>query len=266
MQQRAEISDNWAVAMTGLDQVQQIQEDEYVFPYHYMDLVNDYERRIGFLHYYNRLNRVKELLGPYKGQSILDAGCGDGRFCYELRLENVRLTGVDFSEKALAFARAFVPGVPFIAGDLRNLELPEKYDGAAMLETVEHIKPDEITSVLKGLASHLKPGAMAVFTVPSVNVPLLPKHYQHFSEESFRTALEPAFDVENILGIDVSDGGGKRAEFKNAVRWAGRKSLLRRIVKGMPDPLLEPERIYREHLTTGPPSLCNNLIAVCRNR
>lgn len=254
------------MAITELDKIQQIQEDEYVFPYHYMDLVNDYERRIGFLHYYNRLNTVKDLLGPYQGQSILDAGCGDGRFCYELRKENVKLTGVDFSERALGFARAFVPGVPFIAGDLRVLELPEKYDGAAMLETVEHIEPNEITSVLQGLAKHLKPGAMAVFTVPSINVPLLDKHYQHFSEESFRKALEPAFDVEKILGIDVTDGGGKRAAFKNAVRWAGRKSLLRRFFKGMPDPLLEPEQIYKQFLMSGPPGECNNLVAVCRNR
>lgn len=249
-----------------LDKVQQIQEDEYKFPYHYMDLVNDYERRIGFLHYYNRLNTVKELLGPYTGQSILDAGCGDGRFCYELRNENVHLTGVDFSEKALAFARAFVPGVPFIAGDLCTLELPHKYDGAAMLETVEHIEPSQITTVLIGLSKHLKPGARAVFTVPSVNVPILDKHYQHFSAESFRKALEPAFDVEDILGIDVTDGNGKRAEFKNAVRWAGRKSLLRRVFKGMPDPLSVPEQIYKEYLTKGAPSECNNLVAVCRNR
>lgn len=249
---------------TSLDQIQQVQEDEYVFPYHYMDIADEWHRKIAFLHYYARLNCAKELLGPYTGQRILDAGCGDGRFCYELRKENVHLMGIDYSERALAFARAFVPGVEFVCGDLRELQVDERFDGCAMIETLEHIPPPEIESVLLGLRRLLKPGARLVITVPSVTIPIIDKHYQHFSEESLRKTLEGVFDVEQVLGLDQDNPW--RAKYDKCVRMAGRLGPFRRKFKSLPDYIERARMIYKEHLERGPAATARNLVANCRNR
>lgn len=64
--------------------------------------------------YLHRLEMVKQLLRPFSGQYVLDAGCGDGRLCYELRKENVQVMGVDMSERAISFAKAFNPDINFL--------------------------------------------------------------------------------------------------------------------------------------------------------
>ena len=120
-----------------LSKQQSNQEQKYVFPYHYRDLSIEMFKKIYSLEYLEFIRVVKELLKPYKGQSVLDAGCGDGRFCYELKRENVRVAGVDYSEKAIAFARAFNPELEFYVSDLLSLDLPAKFDTVVLLETLD---------------------------------------------------------------------------------------------------------------------------------
>src|SRR5512133_2544198 len=97
----------------ALSAEQQAQEDQYVFPYHYLDLVDDYRRLITNVPDLCVRELLVSLLVPFQGQTILDAGCGDGRFCYEMRLKNARIVGCDYSEAALRFAKAFSPQVEF---------------------------------------------------------------------------------------------------------------------------------------------------------
>jgi len=53
---------------------QKIQEDQYVFPYHYIIEKNSYS---GFF-YYSYLDKCIELIYNFENKKILDAGCGDG--------------------------------------------------------------------------------------------------------------------------------------------------------------------------------------------
>ena len=63
---------------------EQIQEEEYAFPYHYADFVSEKEKFIEF-NYWEFLNVIKNLILKYPHETILDAGCGDGRLCFELK-------------------------------------------------------------------------------------------------------------------------------------------------------------------------------------
>ncbi len=245
-----------------LTEKQRIQEASYDFPYHYLDLVIDEYRLLRNVEYLGRLEIVKGLLEPYSGQSILDVGCGDGRFCYELRDKNARVTGVDFSESAIRFARAFNPGVEFFVQDVAHLDLPCQFDDIVLIEALEHFAPDRIPAILQSLARVLKEDGRLILTVPSTNLPLLEKHYQHFTPQTLADTLAPHFRIAKLLGC--SRGGYKRSIFFNLQRaslilypWRKKSSLVRRF-------LVFVNGYYRKNLEVGQPDECLGLAAVCR--
>lgn len=89
--------------MSQLNKTQLHQEAQYYFPYNYSDLVLKgwrWQRLPWSIEYLGLLNIVKDALRPFNRQLVLDAGCRDGRLCYELKQENVTVVGVDYSQQA----------------------------------------------------------------------------------------------------------------------------------------------------------------------
>ena len=207
---------------------------------------------------------VADRLRPFHGQEVLDAGCGDGRFCHELCRENVRLTGADYSEQALLFARAFNPGITFVAADLKDLHLPASYDAIVLIEVLEHFPPQDVQLILRNLALHLKPEGQLIVTVPSVNLPVSPKHYQHFNEMNLHQTLEGHFIIREITGYGRL--GARRFLYENLRRIGlmiyfleARFKLIDRYYEFL-------DRYYRKHLALGPPAKCRGLMAICGRR
>jgi SAM-dependent methyltransferase len=256
----------WRMVATMLDK-QQIQEDGYDFPYHYMDLRSEEYRLLLHLDYISRLKVVKDLLKPFVGQRVLDAGCGDGRFCYELKGENVEVVGVDFSERAVGFARAFSPEGEFYAQDLKDIKLPYQFDVVVFIETLEHIIPEEIPAVLDSLAKVMKPEGRLILTVPSVNIDLalVPKHFQHFSKESLEETLRGHFDVVEMTGHNKMRNVSLLARlFYWRLRGVGlwlypfrRWKIVAKLYETL-------DAYFYANLITGEPDDCNGLVAVCR--
>ena len=248
--------------MIKFTDTQMHQEGEYDFPYHYLDLKADDYKYLRCIEYLSLLNKTKNLIKPFNGQKILDAGCGDGRFCYELRNENIEIYGVDFSERAINFAKAFNPKAKLFVKDLKNLDLPHKFDYIVLIETIEHFIPNDIEKILKNLSKLLKNDGKLIVTVPSKNLPLIKKHYQHFDEESLVKILKSYFNIINILGY--SRKGFKRYLF----------IILRRIGFLM-FPLMNRIKIiksyykflnsyYTKNLESGKANKCYGLIAICQ--
>ncbi len=52
-------------------------------------------------------------VGDVRGRAVLDAGCGTGYLASKLRDRGAAVTGVDFSERMIAIARARYPGIDF---------------------------------------------------------------------------------------------------------------------------------------------------------
>lgn len=138
---------------------------------------------------------------------ILDAGCGDGRFLgYLQELDFTHLTGTDYSERALYFARLFLPGATLEHADL-TVSLPfadETFDAIFLIETLEHIKPELVSRVIQNLSRILKPQGTFIISVPSTNQSTTPghKHYQHFSPQSLQEELRPFFARLELKGQD----------------------------------------------------------------
>ncbi len=176
---------------------QQVQEDEYFIPYHYIiDRDNTWKEYFSYTNYLKTIiqNTFRE------GQSLLDAGCGDGRFLYELRNIPIQLSGIDFSKRAIAFAKIFNPDVQFYTDDLAVLGFEKRFDFVTCIETLEHIRPKDIDSVVQSLNTALRPGGLLLLTVPSMRLPQAPKHYQHFSPQKLARILEPHFTIREIRG------------------------------------------------------------------
>ncbi|MBP6881379.1 MAG: class I SAM-dependent methyltransferase [Candidatus Pacebacteria bacterium] len=182
---------------------QQIQEDEYTHPYHWCKTRITKSGRA----YFGYLDLATEVSNAMKNESIriLDVGCGDARFLKELKDKNYHdLHGIDYSEKAISFARLLLPEVIFSSADLTKgtSYSNNHFDVVFMIETLEHIIPDEIPSILKEIQRMLKPGGEFIVTVPSDAFPPGPKHYQHFSAQKLTDILNPFFDVIEVVGQD----------------------------------------------------------------
>lgn len=243
--------------MPELSPQQAVQESEYRFPYHYLDLESDHHRLIDFAPVMSRYRLVRDRLGDVRGKTLLDAGCGDGRFCYEWRDSGARLIGVDFSARAIAFARAFVPEAEFHVSDIAALELEGTIDSAVAVEVLEHIDPQDTPGFLAALAACLKPGGLLVVTVPSTNRPVGRKHYRHFDEALLRSVLSSSFRVLSISGYARPKDLRLRIRKRMArLAFGARKGggPLSKWVNGYAD-------WYHTHYGEGAPAECGGLIA-----
>lgn len=176
-----------------------IQESQYVFPYHWSLTPDSYGGRV----YWGYLNTIIQILGDTTNKKILDAGCGDGRLSAELSKKGAVVTGVDYSGRAINFSKLFAPNINFIQADIKSLPFEdEKFDNILLVETLEHVSPQNIATVLSELKRVLKNDGKLIISTPSLLLRKSPKHYQHFSEQSLKEALSDYFLIEKIIGSD----------------------------------------------------------------
>jgi len=185
------------------------QEEQYSVPYHYIPLLQkgNFSQSLSWswgMHYLAGIELVLSVLKRESFSSVLDVGCGDGRFLREASnaFEGVKFHGIDYSEKAIAFARAFNPSLSYSCFDIETESLDKKYDVVTMMEVLEHIPPGNVPTFLESVSQALSPGGRLFLTVPHINKMVNDKHYQHFSNETLRNALEPHFRVQQIMPFD----------------------------------------------------------------
>lgn len=235
-------------------------------PRHYRDLLPGAHRllwAIWDVEYRSRLSMVKKFLGPFKGQKILDAGCGDGRFCYEMQKEPVEMVGVDVSEKMIKFARAFNPGSKFYVADIANWKPPNEFDQAVAIEVLEHIPPHRLDKALFNISTALRENGKLIVTVPSKRLKSRRRwgHFQHFSTEGLKKTLGKYFRVEKIYGHSRM---GLKKTFFDFLRIFGCLLYLpSRKVKFFRKYFVFLENYFKLHLEICNPEKGERLIAIC---
>mgnify|MGYP000736399940 CR=1 FL=1 len=192
-----------------MDAIKQIQEDEYDFPYHYIpkrvDSSFSWSKYWSWsFQYLGGIDFTLEQLGNIKFDSLIDIGCGDGRFLREVhsRYSNVRAKGIDYSEKAIRYAKAFNPDLDYDVFDITKDSLGETYDVATLIEVIEHIEPSKLDGFIKSISKMLSSNSYLMITVPHTNKQLSPKHYQHFNSKKLKELLEKDFDIQEIVPFD----------------------------------------------------------------
>lgn len=177
-----------------------LQEMQYDFPYHHLPSLSEdgvlrvHQQLTWGLDYLTYITFVRDLVEHRRPVSLIDVGCGDGRLIHVIKALVPHVCGVDLSERAIGFARAFSPDVDFVCTDIGSLS--GEYACATLIEVLEHIPDGDIPGFLPHLAGLMRPDGWLIISVPSVNVPLTRKHYRHYDLELLRRTIEPCFEIE----------------------------------------------------------------------
>ena len=97
--------------------------------------------------------------------SILDLCCGTGHLSEKLARHNYRVTGIDISERMLAFARQRSPDGVFLRADARNLQMTDDFDAAvSTFESINHmLSITDISMAFRSVHMSLRKGGFFLF-------------------------------------------------------------------------------------------------------
>ncbi len=105
------------------------------------------------------IKTIKENSGA-KAKTLLHLGCGSGIYDYTFK-KHFKVTGVDISEKMLEIAIKRNPEVDYHHGDMRKVELGEKFDAVILPESIGYMTTtDDLKKAIKCANKHLKPGGV----------------------------------------------------------------------------------------------------------
>lgn len=167
------------------------QESMYDLPYHWFPepWLIQYER--------NEKKRIIEnLLQKHKSSKLspyLDVGCGDGRWTYEISdlikskfKEPLESYGIDFSERAIAFAKLIKPEINFQVSAGEDILFPDNYFGlVSAIEVIEHVPDKSESKFLDELRRVTRPDGLIIITTPSWNLKVPERHFRHYTTERF---------------------------------------------------------------------------------
>lgn len=104
--------------------------------------------------------------GVAAGSSLVDAGCGTGRYAAELARLGYRVTGVDLSPELIAIAARATPGCRFEVADLRKWAPARPFDAALCRGVLNDLIEDsDRRAAVAGLRRALRDGGVLVADV-----------------------------------------------------------------------------------------------------
>src|SRR5262245_6629604 len=173
---------------------------------------------------------VGQLVGPVRGLSVLDLGCGTGRHALRLAAEGATVPALDFSEAMLARARA-KPGAGAVTFRAHDLALPlpfaaGSFDLVVCGLVIDHIGDlaalfAEMRRVLRpagsAVVSVLHPamtlrGAQARFRDPASGEVVRPASVAHQLSDYVLAATRAGFALDHLSEHAVDEALAERAE------------------------------------------------------
>jgi 2-polyprenyl-3-methyl-5-hydroxy-6-metoxy-1,4-benzoquinol methylase len=167
----------------NFNEKQLVQEAEYEIPCHWL-LTRCIRER-----YDSISNKIAATIKIYKSEgNIIEIGCGDGKNLYDMykRLgNNYCYTGLDYSARAIMFAKAFTlnTGIEFIQNYSTAMStiLKKKYDVVILRDFMEHLDEKELDETIINIKAIANKDCYLVFVVPTINDPVTQKHYRHYT-------------------------------------------------------------------------------------
>lgn len=178
---------------------QQIQEDQYTLPYHYF--IDRFS--FGGIFYSSYVDKCVEVVESFQGKKILDVGCGDAFFLSQLNDKKNHLYGIDYSKRALDFAKLFNQGkaLELVQGAWEEIPFEDNYfDIVTSIAVLEHIKPENIHICLKEAYRILRDTGLLILAIPTHNLKKPKKHFRHFRLDEIKQIIEPLFIIEKVYG------------------------------------------------------------------
>lgn len=109
------------------------------------------------------------ILSAHGVEIVADMTCGTGSQVFHLSDHGFNVTGSDFSPELLVRAREkskkLGRDIPFIDGDMRNIQLG-KFDAViTMFNAIGHVSKADFSTTIKNVRANLKPGGLYVFDI-----------------------------------------------------------------------------------------------------
>lgn len=98
--------------------------------------------------------------GVHRGgaAALLHLGCGAGGHDSHFK-KHFRVTGVDISDPMLTQARKTNPDVTYVRGDMRTVQLEERFDAVIIPDSIAYmVSRSDLEAAIGNAAGHLKPG------------------------------------------------------------------------------------------------------------
>jgi phosphoethanolamine N-methyltransferase len=118
---------------------------------------------------------ILELLPDYQQKTVLELGCGIGRFTGHLAKEAAHVTAVDFIQKCIdenIRRHQHMGNVTFMCEDVTNLSLrPGGYDIVFSNWLQMYLDEDEVRNLARNIISWVKPGGIIFFRESCVGGP-----------------------------------------------------------------------------------------------
>lgn len=159
-----------------------------------------------------------------EARSLLELGCGTGRHAARLSGLGFAVTGVDRSEGMLEQARLSGPGCRFLAGDIRELSLGQRFDAVISLFHVMSYQTSDadLGAALACASAHLAPGGLLLFdfwhgpavlkTPPEVRVKQMADERVAVTRRADPVHHETRHVVDVHFTVDIREQCGARAE------------------------------------------------------
>jgi len=161
---------------------------------------------------YERYKRTIDFLTDSNVKTILDVGCGSGRYSLDLAKNGMTVTGVDLAQEMLNIARTNTQKAGFesntyIVGSYFDVEIHKKHDAAILMGLFDYISnPEELFFKLKRdtskyiLASFPKPGGFLGWQ-RKIRYNMRKCQLFYYSKES----LENLLNASDISNYEIQD-------------------------------------------------------------
>lgn len=167
-----------------------------------------------------------ETLPLQPGMRVLDLGCGPGLYASRLADAGLQVTGVDFSETSIAYARSQRPQVDYRCQNYLELDVAGDFDAALLIYgDFCVLSPQQRARLLAHVRNVLKPGGSFVLDVstPALRRKAGLKNGWYAAPSGFwkpgpHLVLEQGFAYEDDLFLDqyiVLEENGKTSIYRN---------------------------------------------------
>ena len=126
---------------------------------------SNYEGWIAGYQHTAEWDRYSRIVSSWSG-TVVDLGCGTGRFTRRLDRPDLEVIGVDFSSASLEVARKATSHATFLEGEVRNVPLPDNSaDHVLSIQVYEHLlQADDAQKFFSEVARLLKPEGTALIS------------------------------------------------------------------------------------------------------
>jgi SAM-dependent methyltransferase len=134
-----------------------------------------WEDSISLEYYAKYIQGYLDEFGPFferylpKGEPIIEAGCGNGRYVLALKKRGYLIEGIEWGKKTVANVKNLFPDLPISVGDVTHLDVPDNhYGGYISLGVIEHREKGPEPFLVEARRI-LKPGSTCLISVPFMN-------------------------------------------------------------------------------------------------